>query len=894
MLRLRLLMLLTICVETVSTKPVRSEPPRTEVHAAPGSNAAPRLDGNGVPLPEGAIARWGTIRPRGFSLVTFSPDGNTVAWWYRDGLVEIKKLRNEPGTEGERYCPQLWGSRLFSLSLLRGDRSLAVVGGPDGSVYLWDFASGEKPPSLRQPEPTGSAPRTDRTAPEPFRCFAASPDGKVLAGGLAGSRTAAPRIRLWEVATGKELRQLKPLRQFAKQGPGVCWMGFSASGKILVAASEDGTVCLWQVGTGQQVTRFQAAPPAPQAGLQAIALSPDSKSMAQVMPDHTISVWDVGRGQELHRLRGHTAEVRALTFSADSRTLMSAGRDQLTCFWEVASGRKKRTANLIGAGVETLALSPDGSVLVTGGTGDSWGVHFLNGASGWAGSNARAINRMALAPKGDCFATGDDTGTVRLWSVASGKVLRQFQRSHEINALALSPDGRFLAVGYRHYSVSLWEISTGKELRRWQWKERQNLFSLSFSPDGKTLAWGLWGGNWEDGGQGRLWQVSSGKELKPLGTGQRTFGLAFSADGKRVATTQHWYGGKAAPTPRPVICLWDAATGRRERVLQGHLFLAYRCTFSPDGKILASAGGAFARPPDQRRPDVPDSPDLSEALHLWDVSTGVHLRQIPGDPVWTSPREGKVRGVNDIQFSPDGKGLAAAEGNDIILYETATGKVRLRLKGHHEGVVGVGFVHGGRALLSASEDDTALLWDVTGRLEKGQLRPALLSSAELERLWGELAGADAAQAYRAIWTLAAAPESTVALLKTRLRPIPPVDSGRMEQLLADLDADRFETRVNAGHELEKLGELAEPALRKLLASQPSLDVQRAANKLLTKQARASLPPDQLQALRAIEALEQIGSPAAKELLRTLGAGAPEARLTQEVNASLERLTRSKP
>jgi hypothetical protein len=249
--------------------------------------------------------------------------------------------------------------------------------------------------------------------------------------------------------------------------------------------------------------------------------------------------------------------------------------------------------------------------------------------------------------------------------------------------------------------------------------------------------------------------------------------------------------------------------------------------------------------------------------------------------------------VGDIHFSPDGKGLAAAEGNDVILYETATGKVRLCLKGHHDGVVGVGFVRGGQVLVSASQDDTALIWDLTGRLDKGRLRPVVLSSAEVERLWGELAGADAAQAYRAIWTLAAGPEATVALLKTRLRPIPPVDSGRMERLLADLDADSFETRVNAGHELEKQGELAEPALRKLLESQPSLDVQRAANKLLVKQARASLPPDRLQALRAIEALEQIGSPAARELLRTLGAGAPEARLTQEAKASLERLTRSK-
>jgi hypothetical protein len=256
------------------------------------------------------------------------------------------------------------------------------------------------------------------------------------------------------------------------------------------------------------------------------------------------------------------------------------------------------------------------------------------------------------------------------------------------------------------------------------------------------------------------------------------------------------------------------------------------------------------------------------------------------------PGESKERWISDIHFSPDGKGLVSAEGNDVILYETATGKVRLRLKGHQDAVVGADFLPGGRILVSVSQDDTVLIWDVTGRLDKGQLRPVTLSSAAVEKLWGQLAGADAAQAYRAIWTLAAAPESTVPFLKTKLRPIPLDNAGRIEELLADLDDARFKTRTQAARELEKMGELAEPALRKALATQPSLEVRYAAARLLELPAKAPLPPDRLQVLRAIETLEQIGSPAAQELLKTLGNGAPGARLTHEARASLERLARS--
>jgi WD40 repeat protein len=417
------------------------------------------------------------------------------------------------------------------------------------------------------------------------------------------------------------------------------------------------------------------------------------------------------------------------------------------------------------------------------------------------------------------------------------------------------------------------------------------LISLTFSPDGKTLASGQWTSQgW--GGQSRLWEVPSGRELKPVVTGQRTFGLCFSPDGKLLATVHPLSHGMAPTALNNVICLWDRATGRQVHVLQGHQFEAGDCAFSPDGKLLASAGYARTRAPGHRIPGEPDSPDLSDALHLWDVATGAHLRQIPGDPVVTRPGEGKLRWVSNLHFTPDGKGLVSAEGNDVILYETATGKVRLRLKGHQDGVVGTAFLRGGRILLSVSQDDTVLIWDVTGRLHKGQLRPIILSSSAVEKLWGELAAADAAQAYRAMWTLAAAPESTVPFLYTKLRPIPLLNPGRIEKLLADLDDPRFKTRTQAVHGLEELGELAEPALRKALANKPSLEVRYAASRLLEVQAKATLPPDRLQVMRAIETLEQIGSPAAQELLKTLGNGAAEARLTQDARGSLERLARN--
>jgi hypothetical protein len=115
----------------------------------------------------------------------------------------------------------------------------------------------------------------------------------------------------------------------------------------------------------------------------------------------------------------------------------------------------------------------------------------------------------------------------------------------------------------------------------------------------------------------------------------------------------------------------------------------------------------------------------------------------------------------------------------------------------------------------------------------------------------------------------------------------------LEQFLADLDSDRFAVRQRAGEELEKFGELAGPAFEKVLAGRPSAEVRRQVEKLAARCAPAGTP-ERLRALRAVEVLEYVGTAEARRLLETLAEGAPEARLTREAKASLERLSRRHP
>jgi hypothetical protein len=268
--------------------------------------------------------------------------------------------------------------------------------------------------------------------------------------------------------------------------------------------------------------------------------------------------------------------------------------------------------------------------------------------------------------------------------------------------------------------------------------------------------------------------------------------------------------------------------------------------FSPNGRFLAT-WGSISRP---RTPGKPNSADLSDALHLWDINTGRDLRAFPGEPTHTYP-DRKERYISAAAFSFDGKTLASVEADTVVLHEVATGGVRRRLKGHLDWVTGAAFDPNGRELVTVSYDNTALVWD----LSDGGFRPMPGFRAQMDSLWVNLRSSDAQKAYQAIWALANAPAQSVPFLTNKLRPAPAIDSSRIKQLIADLDSDVFKTREKAATELQSLGDLAMPELRKVLSERPLLEVQRAIERLLEPKAGEALSPDQLQALRAIEGLE---------------------------------------
>src|SRR5262249_50774325 len=157
--------------------------------------------------------------------------------------------------------------------------------------------------------------------------------------------------------------------------------------------------------------------------------------------------------------------------------------------------------------------------------------------------------------------------------------------------------------------------------------------------------------------------------------------------------------------------------------------------------------------------------------------------------------------------------------------------------------------------------------------------------------WGDLANTDAAKGQAAIWALASSPRDSVPFLANTMRAATPLNKEKFASWIADLDSVVFTDREKASRELERQVDLAEPLLRKALAGDPSPEVRRRIEALLNKARGPVTSADALRTIRAIETLEHIATPEARQLLAKLAEGAPGDRQTQEAKAALERLAR---
>jgi RNA polymerase sigma factor (sigma-70 family) len=795
-----------------------------------GGEQQSRTDFYGDPLPEGAVARLGSLRfyhgGRVENLL-LSPDGKLVVSSGEGGyrLWDAATGRELPLAE-----------ELRSASFIAAGGRLLALKRTDDQIHIWDVADNKQ--------------RARLALGRPFGAFALSPDGKTLVVACMDEDHQSS-LRFCDVATG---RIGEPIR--LKKGEVVARFLFSGDGKTLLSYQHNETLHVWDVAARAELR----AAPVRQADFATgqVALSPDGSMLAGAPPGKPIRLWDLRTLRDLPPLQGQPNEpAHCPAFSPDGKLLAAVYPRSLVRLWDVSTRREVRQIQAQGFQVFRTTFSADGKTLAIA---DGVSVTLWDVATGKCRhdfGHTYNVDALHFSPDGKTLVSGaayHDT-LVRVWDPFTGRQKSPLVgHTAGIEAIDYAPDGKLVASGSQDGTARLWDARTGKEFRRLQPEPRDHMiYAMAFSPDGKMLA---------AGGQRNavyLWDVATGRELRSFpNPGAWVLRLAFAPDGKLLAT---WGIGEAA------IRLWDVTEGKVVRTLRTVKAGVPSVRFSPDGMLLAASAS-------------------DGAVRLWDVATGTEVRVL-GMP--EKPDHLEHGRSFDVAFSPDGKSLAVGyEDGLVLLWEVASGRERHRWAGHRSGAGSVAFSPGGSLLASGSGDRTMLVWDVTGRWT-GTGREAV-GASDLDGLLADLAGADASKAYRAVRRLFGAKGQAVAALGNWLQPAVPPDARRIARLVSELDHDRFEVREKAAEALRGLGDVAEPELRRVLAGKPSAEVRRRAAALL-EQLQPAGSTEQLGRLRAIEVLEHIGTPETRRLLERLARGAPEARLTREARASLERLAK---
>ena len=479
--------------------------------------------------------------------------------------------------------------------------SILAVGNEKGEIRLEDASTGQLIKKLR-----GRTGRDDDVYQLAF-----SPDGNLLV-----SNTYEKPLHLWDVRSGK---LIKTLTQDPKL-TGI--LEFSNDGKTLVCQTSSEKVELWDVDT--QTRRIVLDE------IEALAFSPDSKTVAGANHKGEIKVWDTITGDEMSSFNTkHIQRLNLLEYSSDTNTLVS-GHTKTIRVWDTYNYTQLSTR--LNTDINTdihpaaFVFSPKDRTVTTAarfgyfkikGLKTPYEENLSSKLSVWKMDNEDELRQLPVESR---RREGQDPGKRYGYSSSGANGVVAFSKNGYMLAAVLNEDR---ASEHYRFTIHLWAIPFEKSHAILK-GHTAKINAISLTPDGKTLASG------SSDGTIRIWDTSTGNQLLSLPS-DKTRILAISVDGKILASSNASYKNNH-------IKLWDISTGTQLNTLKGESnYSVTELAISPDNSMLTSGYH-------------------DGKIRLWDITTGNQLNVF----------KGHFDMVNALSFSSDGKTLVSGSYDGAI------------------------------------------------------------------------------------------------------------------------------------------------------------------------------------------------------------------------------------